>query len=59
MNKAECKSFGEPDEVREFPKGRLELLKIGGATVGRARGLKTGSSQNYEQTITHAGHQPD
>ena len=28
--------FGEPDEVREFPKGRLELIKIGGATVGRA-----------------------
>jgi hypothetical protein len=36
MNKAECKCFGEPDEVREFPQGRLELIKIGGATVGRA-----------------------
>ncbi len=36
MKKAELKSFGEPDEVREFPKGRLELIKIGGATVGRA-----------------------
>ena len=36
MNKAECKNFGEPNEVREFPKGRLELIKIGGATVGRA-----------------------
>jgi hypothetical protein len=36
MNKAEIKSFGKPDEVREFPKGRLELIKIGGATVGRA-----------------------
>jgi hypothetical protein len=36
MNKAECKRFGEPDEVREFPKGRLELIKIGGAAVGRA-----------------------
>jgi len=36
MEKAELKSFGKPDEVREFPKGRLELLKIGGATVGRA-----------------------
>ncbi len=30
------KSFGKPDEVREFPKGRLELVKVGGATVGRA-----------------------
>jgi hypothetical protein len=36
MNKAELKSFGEPDEVREFPRGRLELIKIGAATVGRA-----------------------
>ena len=36
MEKAECKDFGKPDEVREFPKGRLELIKIGGATVGRA-----------------------
>lgn len=33
---AECKSFASPDEVREFPKGRLELVKIGGATIGRA-----------------------
>jgi hypothetical protein len=36
MNKAELKSFGKPEEVREFPKGRVDLLKIGGATVGRA-----------------------
>jgi hypothetical protein len=36
MKKAEVMSFGKPSEVREFPKGRLELIKIGGATVGRA-----------------------
>ena len=36
MEKAEVLSFGKPDEVREFPKGRLELITIGGATVGRA-----------------------
>jgi hypothetical protein len=35
MNNAEMKSFGEPDEFREFPKGRLELIKLGGGTVGR------------------------
>jgi hypothetical protein len=34
--KAELKSFMKPDEIREFPKGRLELIKIGGAAVGRA-----------------------
>ncbi|HEY0678090.1 MAG TPA: cupin domain-containing protein [Chitinophagaceae bacterium] len=34
--KAEVGNFSKPDEVREFPKGRLELIKIGGATIGRA-----------------------
>lgn len=33
---AELKSFANPDEIREFPKGRLELVTIGGATIGRA-----------------------
>lgn len=36
MKKAELKSFGTPDEVRKFPKGRLELIKVGDATIGRA-----------------------
>jgi hypothetical protein len=36
MEKAEVMSFGKPNEVRKFPKGHLELIKIGGATVGRA-----------------------
>ena len=36
MDKAEHKDFRKPDEVREFPKGRLELINIGGATIGRA-----------------------
>jgi len=36
IEKAQLKSFGKPDEIREFPKGRLELIKVGGATVGRA-----------------------
>jgi hypothetical protein len=34
--KAEVKSFLQPDEVRNFPKGKLDLVKVGGATVGRA-----------------------
>ena len=34
--KAEMKSFGQPDEVRTFPKGKVELIKIGGAVIGRA-----------------------
>ena len=34
--KAELQSFSKPDEVRTFPKGKLELVKVGGATIGRA-----------------------
>jgi hypothetical protein len=34
--KAELASFARPGEVREFPKGRLELVTIGGAVIGRA-----------------------
>jgi len=30
------KRFENPDEVREFPKGRFELVNIGGMTIGRA-----------------------
>jgi hypothetical protein len=36
QDKAELKNFAVPDEVREFPKGRLELVMVGGAMVGRA-----------------------
>jgi hypothetical protein len=30
------KRFETPDEVREFPRGRFELVTIGGMTIGRA-----------------------
>jgi len=36
MIKAEVKSFEHADEVRTFPQGKLELVVVGGATVGRA-----------------------
>jgi hypothetical protein len=36
MEHAERKDFRKPDDVREFPKGRVELVNIGGAMVGRA-----------------------
>jgi hypothetical protein len=28
--------FDHPDEVREFEKGRFEIVRIGGLTIGRA-----------------------
>jgi len=34
-DKSEKKSFDKPEEVREFPKGRLELINVGGVTIGR------------------------
>lgn len=36
MEKAELRNFGKPDDVVQFPKGRLELLKVGGCMIGRA-----------------------
>jgi hypothetical protein len=36
LEKAQLKSFTKPDEVREFPKGRVELVNVGGAMIGRA-----------------------
>jgi hypothetical protein len=34
-HETEHKSFEQPDEVREFPNGRSEILDIGGGQVGR------------------------
>jgi hypothetical protein len=34
-HETEHKSFDSPDETREFPHGRAEILNIGGGEVGR------------------------
>jgi hypothetical protein len=31
----EHKSFAKPEEIRTFPNGKAEILKVGGAEVGR------------------------
>ena len=36
MGKMEGKSLNRPDEVRTFDKGKVEIINIGGRTVGRA-----------------------
>jgi hypothetical protein len=36
LGKSELKSFRKPEEIREIPSGKIELLTLGGATVGRA-----------------------
>lgn len=36
MKYAQIKSFERPEEVREFPKGKVEIIKIGNMTIGRA-----------------------
>jgi quercetin dioxygenase-like cupin family protein len=33
--KPELKNFGAPDEVKPFPGGKMELIKVGGAMVAR------------------------
>ena len=35
MQQTEHKSFKAPEETREFPNGRAEILQIGGGEVGR------------------------
>ena len=35
MQATEHKTFSSPDETREFPHGRAEILKVGGGEVGR------------------------
>ena len=35
MTHEEHRDFGHPDEVRTFPKGRMEILHIAGGIVGR------------------------
>jgi hypothetical protein len=35
QHKTEHKTFSKPEEIREFPNGRAEILKVGGAEVGR------------------------
>jgi len=36
MEKMEVRSLNSPEETRKFDKGKLELVKINGATIGRA-----------------------
>ncbi|MGA8572057.1 MAG: cupin domain-containing protein [Desulfobaccales bacterium] len=36
MSRIEVKSFSQPDEIHTFEKGKLELVKLGGVTFGRA-----------------------
>ena len=36
MAQIESKSFNKPDDVRTFAKGKVELVNLGEATIGRA-----------------------
>ncbi len=36
MHDVILKRFEAPDEIREFEKGRFEVVRIGGLTIGRA-----------------------
>jgi hypothetical protein len=36
MGRLAGKSFGTPEEVRTFDKGRMEVVTLDGATVGRS-----------------------
>jgi quercetin dioxygenase-like cupin family protein len=36
MNDVILRRFEQPDEIREFERGKFELVRIGGLTIGRA-----------------------
>jgi Cupin domain len=36
MNEVILKRFEQPDEIREFERGKFEIINIGGLTIGRA-----------------------
>jgi len=36
MNEVILKRFEQPDETREFERGKFEIVSIGGLTIGRA-----------------------
>ena len=36
LQSAGTRSFSSPDETRTFPKGRLEVVTLGGTSMGRA-----------------------
>jgi hypothetical protein len=37
MAKMEVKKFDMPDETRKFPNGKLDLIEVGGALIGRGK----------------------
>lgn len=50
MESAAMKSFDSPDEIKEFSKGKLELIKIGGRQIRRATfepGWESSTSLEY------------
>jgi hypothetical protein len=46
MEKLEVKSFANPDEVRTFDNGKLELIKVGGALSADPHSSPGGDGQN-------------
>ena len=63
MDDVILKRFETPDEVRERPKGRFEIVRLGGVTIGRATyepgwkwSVHVGPSVGAERcTVEHVG----
>lgn len=53
LNKSEFKNFKEADEIRHFPKGKLELVTVGGRTIGRATFNPGWKWSTSEKEISH------
>lgn len=55
MTKTLLKSFETPDEVREFPHGRFEIVHIGEVTLGVRPISQDGSGRSITRRLPEAG----
>ncbi len=50
MKKLEVKSFSNSDEVRKFDKGKIELIKVGGAM--RLEVVRIGQAHSKDRKLS-------
>ena len=55
MANAEMKNLSSPDETRQFEKGKMEVVNIGGGTVGRATFQPGWKWSDHEKPVVEIG----
>jgi hypothetical protein len=52
MQTTEHKTFSKPEETRQFPNGRAEILKLGGGEVGRLAGTTSCLAPHFQYHVS-------